>query len=82
MRIIILVVCLWLATSPLYAKIVFSSHRDDARYEIFTIDIDGGEAIQIWWRFTPSVLARTVGRYSLSGLATVAGIAASAPAFR
>ena len=47
MRITILVACLWLATSSLHAKIVFSSHRDDARYEIFTMDIDGGEPIRI-----------------------------------
>ena len=47
MRIVILAACLWLATSPLYAKIVFSSHRDDGRYEIFTMDTEGGEPIQI-----------------------------------
>lgn len=48
MRIVILVGCLWLATSPLHAKIVFSSHRDDnAGNEIFTMDTDGGEPIQI-----------------------------------
>lgn len=48
MRIIIAVACLWLATSPLHAKIVFSSHRDDnAGNEIFTMDTDGGEPIQI-----------------------------------
>ena len=47
MRIVILVVGLWFATSPLYAKIVLSSYRDDAGYEIFTMDTDGGEPIQI-----------------------------------
>ena len=47
MRTVILVACFWLATSPLYAKIVFSSHRNDARYEIFTMDTDGGEPMQI-----------------------------------
>ena len=47
MRVVILVACFWFATSPLYAKIVFSSNRDDARYEIFTMDIDGGEPMQI-----------------------------------
>ena len=47
MRSVILVACFWLVTSPLYAKIVFSSHRDDARYEIFTMDTDGGEPMQI-----------------------------------
>ncbi len=47
MRIVILVVCFWFTTSPLYAKIVLSSHRDDAGYEIFTMDTDGGEPIQI-----------------------------------
>ena len=31
----------------LYAKIVFSSNRNDARYEIFTMDTDGGEPMQI-----------------------------------
>ena len=47
MRIVIFVACFWLAASPLYAKIVFSSHHGDARYEIFTMDADGGEPIQI-----------------------------------
>ena len=47
MRVVILVVCFWFATSPLYAKIVFSSNRNDARYEIFTMDTDGGEPMQI-----------------------------------
>ena len=47
MRVVTLVAFFWFAMSPLYAKIVFSSHRDDARYEIFTINTDGGEPIQI-----------------------------------
>ena len=47
MRIVILVACFWLVTSPLYAKIVFSSNRDDTSYEIFTMNTDGGEPIQI-----------------------------------
>ena len=47
MRIVILAACFWFATSPLYAKIVFSSQRDDAGYEIFTMDTDSGEPIQI-----------------------------------
>ena len=48
MRVVILVACFWFATSPLHAKIVFSSHRDDnAGNEIFTMDTDGGEPIQI-----------------------------------
>ena len=47
MRITILVACFWFVTSPLYAKIVFSSNRDDTSYEIFTMNTDGGEPIQI-----------------------------------
>ena len=40
MRIIIPVVCLWLATSPLYGKIVFQSNRD-GKTEIYTMNSDG-----------------------------------------
>ena len=37
---IILVVSLWLTTSPLWGKIVFYSHQD-GNYEIYTINSDG-----------------------------------------
>ena len=47
MRTASLVAYLCLATSSLHARIVFSSHRDDGRYEIFTMDINDGEPIQI-----------------------------------
>ena len=40
MRMTILVACLWLATSPLWGKIVFYSHRD-GNTEIYTMDSDG-----------------------------------------
>ena len=40
MRIAILVACLWLATSPLWGKIVFYSFRD-GNTEIYTMDSDG-----------------------------------------
>ena len=40
MRIIIAVACLWLATSPLYGKIVFHSNRD-GNWEIYTMNSDG-----------------------------------------
>ena len=40
MRIAILVACLWLATSPLWGKIVFYSKRD-GNLEIYTMDSDG-----------------------------------------
>ena len=40
MRMTILVACLWLATSPLWSKIVFYSRRDGPP-EIYTIDSDG-----------------------------------------
>ena len=40
MRTLILVTCLWLATSPLYGKIVFYSNRD-GNYEIYTMRSDG-----------------------------------------
>ena len=40
MRIAILVACLWLATSPLWGKIVFYSLRD-GNTEIYTMDSDG-----------------------------------------
>ena len=40
MRLSILVVCLWLATSPLHAKIVFLSLRD-GNFEIYKMDTNG-----------------------------------------
>ena len=40
MRIVIFVACLWLATSPLWGKIVFHSNRD-GNYEIYTMNSDG-----------------------------------------
>ena len=40
MRITLLVACLWLTTSPLYAKIVFHSHRD-GKTEIYLMHSDG-----------------------------------------
>ena len=40
MRTCMLVVCLWLATSPLHAKIVFVSPRD-GNFEIYKIDANG-----------------------------------------
>ena len=42
MRIVILVACLWLVTSPLYAKIVFSAHHDDARYKLIQTEESEG----------------------------------------
>ena len=46
MRIIIPMVCLWLATSPLYSKIVFHSTRDGS-YEIYTMDSDGSNQTRL-----------------------------------
>ena len=40
MRIALLVACLWLATSSLWGKIIFSSNRD-GNFEIYTMDSDG-----------------------------------------
>ena len=46
MRIIIAVACLWLATSPLYGKIVFYSNRD-GNTEIYTMDSDGSNQTRL-----------------------------------
>ena len=46
MRISILMACLWLATSPLYAQIVFLSLRA-GNWEIYKMDIDGGNQIRL-----------------------------------
>ena len=46
MRMTILVACLWLATSPLWGKIVFYSMRD-GNHEIYRIDSDGGNATRL-----------------------------------
>ena len=46
MRIIILVVCLWLATTHLQAKIVFYSHRD-GNTEIYTMASDGSDETRL-----------------------------------
>ena len=40
MRIYTLVFCFWVATGPLHAKIVFTSHRD-GNWEIYKMDADG-----------------------------------------
>ena len=46
MRIAILVACLWLATSPLWGKIVFYSRRD-GQPEIYTMDSDGANQTRL-----------------------------------
>ena len=46
MRIVILVACLWLATSSLQSKIVFYSTRD-GNYEIYTMDSDGSNQTRL-----------------------------------
>ena len=46
MRIIIATTCLWLATSPLYGKIVFYSARD-GNYEIYKMDSDGSNQTRL-----------------------------------
>ena len=46
MRIVMFVVCLWLATSPLYGKIVFYSNRD-GNTEIYTMDSDGNNQTRL-----------------------------------
>ena len=46
MRTVILVASLWLATSPLYGKIIFYSNRD-GNYEIYTMDSDGSNQTRL-----------------------------------
>ncbi len=46
MRIVMFVVCLWLATSPLFGKIVFHSTRD-GNYEIYKMDSDGSNQTRL-----------------------------------
>ncbi len=46
MRIIIAVACLWLATSPLYGKIVFYSTRD-GNNEIYKMKLDGSNQTRL-----------------------------------
>ena len=46
MRTIILVACLWLATSPLWGQIAFHSRRDGT-YQIYTMNADGSNQAQI-----------------------------------
>ena len=51
MRIAILVACLWLATSPLWGKIVFYSFRD-GQTEIYTMDSEGGNQTRLTFNGT------------------------------
>ncbi len=61
MRIVMLVACLWAATSPLHAKIAFYSNRD-GNSEIYTMNSDGSnptrltfnEAADIWPVWSPN----------------------------
>ena len=46
MRTLILVASLWLATSPLYGKIVFYSHRD-GNTEVYTMNSDGSNQTRL-----------------------------------
>ena len=46
MRIIILVACFWLATSPLWGQIAFHSERTGT-YQIYAINADGSNQTQI-----------------------------------
>ena len=51
MRLSILVACLWLATSPLWGKIVFYSHRD-GNTEIYTMNSDGSNPTRLTFNAT------------------------------
>ena len=53
MRIIIAVVCLWLATSALESKIVFYSNRD-RNYEIYMMDSDGTNQTRLGFDYGPN----------------------------
>ena len=46
MRILALVACFWLATSPLWGKIVFYSERD-GNHEIYRMDSDGSNVTRL-----------------------------------
>ena len=46
MRIVMFVVCLWLATSPLFGKIVFHSRRDGT-HEIYKMSSDGSNQTRL-----------------------------------
>ena len=46
MRLSLLMACLWLATSPLWGKIVFYSTRD-GNPEIYTMNSDGSNQTRI-----------------------------------
>ena len=52
MRTFILVVGLWLATSPLWGKIAFYSDRD-GNHEIYTMDSDGSNQTRLTFNDTP-----------------------------
>ena len=53
MRIVILVACLWLVTSPLWGKIVFYSYRD-RNYEIYTMDSGETNQPQLGFDYGPN----------------------------